>query len=149
MLHWVLKNAAHYHFLRMNGCAILLFMWPINIFSGIFAIPQPRSNTAYACTPFLISFPHVAFETVPMLIRDKVVNCCFPLSAPLLQVFGGVSVSSSTLKIFHSTSHLRWLFCNPVYLFIHFLSECRTVNKNQLERCVYPSLSDQLKALPY
>ena len=71
MLHRLLKNAAPYHFLRMDGCARLPLMWPINIFSGIFAIPQPRSNTTYACTPFLISFPHVAFETVPMLIRDS------------------------------------------------------------------------------
>ena len=43
--HWLLKNVSHSHFLWMGWRASLPSMWPINIFSWIFAMLQPRSNT--------------------------------------------------------------------------------------------------------
>ena len=45
-LHRLLKNAAHSHVPLTDGCASLLFMQLINIFSRISTILQPTSNTA-------------------------------------------------------------------------------------------------------
>ena len=44
-----MKYAARSHLLQTDWHASLPFMQPINIFSGISTIPQPRSNTERQC----------------------------------------------------------------------------------------------------
>ena len=51
----VIKKCSPFSFLRMDRCASLPFMSPINILSGISPIPQPRSITAYL--PTATEFP--------------------------------------------------------------------------------------------
>ena len=63
-LHRLSKYASRSHFLRTDGHASLPFMQLINIFSKIFTILQPRSNTAIK-----LFSSYVVGENSPMLFK--------------------------------------------------------------------------------
>ena len=62
-----MKNAGHSHLLRMDRHASFPFMQLINIFSKIFTILQPRSNTAIK-----LFSSYVVGENSPMTFKYKV-----------------------------------------------------------------------------
>ena len=52
----MLENVTRSHFLQMDGRASLPFMWPINIFSRISAIPHLEATLYHIFSTFINHF---------------------------------------------------------------------------------------------